>query len=429
MEIKEAVKMVMEKEGAKIISSPNFTKRLPLRKVLINHPEYARIIKSMQSLGFDDRILNLESDEKELGIYALSDLFADETSYNQSDIYDVFNAIGSGLSYIDNRKIQYSEPKRVKKTKPKVSSTTDLLETNNYEEQSHSEDSLPSIIRDVVNKEGPSIILEPRFINILIDLRAFGSSTVHRFILKSIQSEGFGKSLLSINKWELQGENLCQKFISQTGFQQKEAREIFQCLAYGLGYIDSIPTSSNEDSSVPNCSLTHQQHLTIKSIPIDGSITDFIKKIQAKGATIFSGVDPKYTFASVKLTFMRRNDCILYAYCTYLSRTVYKVSVDFPEVDSWWQLYETYYECNDTLTKKYGKTEKFAEGIYLEIEKYKEEYSASKGKRIALECHFKTNAGNIRLYLWGMQVKLEYTDSINDELYDKENKQAAFEDL
>ncbi len=429
MEIKEAVKKVMEKEGAKIISSPDFIKLLSRRKVFTDHPEYKKIIKSIQLLGFDMRLLDIDSDDKELGVYSLSDIFEDKTSFNHTDIYDVFQAIGCGLSLIKNRKLLYSEPKSVNKIKPKVSSTTDIFETENSEEQSYSGESLPSIIRYVVKKEGPSIILEPRFINILNDLRAFESSTVHRFILKSIQSEGFGRSLLSVKKWELQGETLCLKFVSQTGSQQKEVKEVFQSLAYGLGYIDSIPASSNEDSPVHKTSQINQTHLTIKSIPIDGNINDFINKLKAKGATEFTGINPKYCFASVKLTFMRQDDCILWVNCTYISRTVYKAELKFPDASSWWVLSNTYLECKDTLTKKYGNPQQCPKSFRSEFNKYKEDYLATNEKHFVLESVYRPQAGMIRLYIFGMQVNLEYTDTANENLVSKENKQAAFDDL
>lgn len=216
MDIREAVKKVMEKEGVGIISSPDFIKLLTRRRVFAAHPEYKQIIKSIQSLRFDEGLLLLEPADKDIGIYFLRDLFADKTSYKQSDIKDVFEAIGYGLNLISNVQINNEKPKFVKETNSNDSSSTDIFESKIYEEQSYSGDSLPSILRDVIKNEGLSIILEPRFINMLNDLGAFKSSTVHRFILKTIQSEGFGKSLLSVKKWELQGESLCQKFISQT---------------------------------------------------------------------------------------------------------------------------------------------------------------------------------------------------------------------
>ena len=101
----------MEKEGVGIISSPDFIKLLTRRRVFAAHPEYKQIIKSIQSLRFDEGLLLLEPADKDIGIYFLRDLFADKTSYKQSDIKDVFEAIGYGLNLISNVQINNEKPK------------------------------------------------------------------------------------------------------------------------------------------------------------------------------------------------------------------------------------------------------------------------------------------------------------------------------
>lgn len=109
---------------------------------------------------------------------------------------------------------------------------------------------LHSILRTIIDTDGQTILLEMRLINILDDLNAFDRIPASRYIFRSLILDGYTRKMISIGEWNSKMISLCHQFISNTGFNDVLVSNIFQCVAYGLHYIDKIDTSHN--NSLPN---------------------------------------------------------------------------------------------------------------------------------------------------------------------------------
>ena len=105
------------------------------------------------------------------------------------------------------------------------------------------EQKLPFLIRSIVNRMGPTIITESRFVNILCDYQAFDETPSAKYVMRAIIDDGYAWKFLQGAKWDINARQLCCQFVNNTGFKLEIAWMIFQSLAYGLGWIDSIPQS------------------------------------------------------------------------------------------------------------------------------------------------------------------------------------------
>jgi len=103
---------------------------------------------------------------------------------------------------------------------------------------------LYNILRQVINEKGEKVIAERIFLNLLDDLQAFNyvEGKTHRHILQMIIADGFAKKLLTVGKWNAESKTLAFTFAQQDAIQTEVATFVFQCLAYGLGWVSSTPT-------------------------------------------------------------------------------------------------------------------------------------------------------------------------------------------
>ena len=98
-------------------------------------------------------------------------------------------------------------------------------------------------------------------------------------------------------------------------------------------------------------SLMAQEHLSFKGIPIEGSITEFCKKLEAKGLTPMGTEDNITMFTG---DFTGRTATIAIA-ATDDGKNVFSVIVFFDSSDEWNTLVNTYDYYKDLYTRKYGK--------------------------------------------------------------------------
>lgn len=110
---------------------------------------------------------------------------------------------------------------------------------------------LHKAIRNIVETDGKEIVKEVRLVNILSDFRAFDAIPASKYILRAIISDGYAQKLLAIGAWNSQSENLCSQFVATTGFQSDYALMVFQSLAYGLGFLNQMPTIINPIQQQP----------------------------------------------------------------------------------------------------------------------------------------------------------------------------------
>lgn len=186
------------------------------------------------------------------------------------------------------------------------------------------------------------------------------------------------------------------------------------------------PTSSTEASSV------ERQHLTFKGIPIDGTLEEFGRKLEAVGFEYNYKSQGSYWYKGG--SFAGYSDCevIVKAY----DNLVYEVVVLLPIKYKWSHLYGDYSSLVYSLTKKYGepiyKTEEFVNTPrYIDISDDNDKYSEVKDSHCKYYCAFRDAPGwgyngtiHIEIKATG-RVGLHYTDWYNEYL----KEQAVVNDL
>lgn len=103
--------------------------------------------------------------------------------------------------------------------------------------------------------------------------------------------------------------------------------------------------------------LMAQEHLSFKGIPIEGSMTEFCKKLEAKGLTSMGSEDNVTMFTG---DFTGREATIAVA-ATEDGNNVFSVVVFFDASGEWNTLVNTYDYYKDLYTRKYGKPSKSKE--------------------------------------------------------------------
>lgn len=173
-------------------------------------------------------------------------------------------------------------------------------------------------------------------------------------------------------------------------------------------------------------STEEETHLTFKGVSIDGTIQDVISKLSKEG---FTEVSKGSEVAVMKGEFANRN-CNLYIGATSKSKKVYTIMVAFDESNSWYSLKALYRELKESLKNKYNvkpnASEWFAEPYY-EGDGY--ELQALRKDKCFYYSKFKVNKGEITVYITYKEVRIQYTDKINDGIYESEKKTKVYDDL
>ena len=103
--------------------------------------------------------------------------------------------------------------------------------------------------------------------------------------------------------------------------------------------------------------LMAQEHLSFKGIPIEGSMTEFCKKLEAKGFTSLGAENNIEMFTG---DFTGREASVAVA-STDDGNDVFSVIVFFEPSDEWNSLVSTYNYYKDLYIRKYGKPAKSKE--------------------------------------------------------------------
>ena len=94
-----------------------------------------------------------------------------------------------------------------------------------------------------------------------------------------------------------------------------------------------------------------QSHLNFEGIPITGQVDNFVTKLNAKG---YERTDETREFVYMKGTFMDKEVKLTVVY-TPVTKTVWKVLVEFGVESSWSSLKESYFRYKDIYARKYGE--------------------------------------------------------------------------
>lgn len=100
-------------------------------------------------------------------------------------------------------------------------------------------------------------------------------------------------------------------------------------------------------------SIVAQEHLSFKGIPIEGSLTEFCKKLEAKGfKDQGTSSDGK---SKIFLGDFAGRNAFVSAYQTTNSNNIYAVVAMFDPSQEWYSLLSTYNYFKELYTEKYGK--------------------------------------------------------------------------
>ena len=94
-----------------------------------------------------------------------------------------------------------------------------------------------------------------------------------------------------------------------------------------------------------------QSHLNFEGIPITGQVDNFVTKLNAKG---YERTDETREFVYMKGTYMDKEVKLTVVY-TPVTKTVWKVLVEFGVESSWSSLKESYFRYKDIYARKYGE--------------------------------------------------------------------------
>ncbi|GAP43596.1 hypothetical protein TBC1_111752 [Lentimicrobium saccharophilum] len=93
-------------------------------------------------------------------------------------------------------------------------------------------------------------------------------------------------------------------------------------------------------------------HLTFKGVPIDGTLNEYVAKMKQNGFTL---VKIKDGVAILRGDFAASKDCIVGVAALKQEDLVSKITVIFPERDTWSSLEGNYFNLKEMLTQKYGE--------------------------------------------------------------------------
>ena len=105
-------------------------------------------------------------------------------------------------------------------------------------------------------------------------------------------------------------------------------------------------------------STSYAQHLKFKGIPLDGSLTEFVNKLKAKGFT-YAGTQNGTAYLSGD--FAGYKNCTIRVDTHQGTNNVSIVLCVFPERETWADAYSNYVTLKDFLTEKYGNPESIEE--------------------------------------------------------------------
>jgi len=171
------------------------------------------------------------------------------------------------------------------------------------------------------------------------------------------------------------------------------------------------------------------EHLSFKGVPIDGTLNEYVSKMRNSGFTL---IKIKDGVAKLKGDFAAYKGCIIGITTIKGKDLVSKITVIFPERDTWSSLSSNYYNLKELLTEKYGEpfeaVEKF--NTYSEPNDDDSKMYEVKMNKCKYYTTYKMENGSIRLsieidrFLTSF-IMLSYFDKINREII----RQKAIDDL
>lgn len=171
------------------------------------------------------------------------------------------------------------------------------------------------------------------------------------------------------------------------------------------------------------------QHLTFKSVPIDGTLAQYVSKMKQSG---FAHIQTNEGTAILNGDFAGYKDCYVGVSTLKQKDLVYKIVVIFSDKKTWSTLSANYFDLKQMLTEKYGKPsdvveqfDGYSQPTDDEDKMYKVKFDNCKYVSI-----WQTDKGEIQLSIshnsvTSCYVNLAYFDKINNDKI----KETAKDDL
>lgn len=169
-------------------------------------------------------------------------------------------------------------------------------------------------------------------------------------------------------------------------------------------------------------------HLTFKGVPIDGSLNEYVSKMKQNGFTLIRTEDE---VAMLNGDFAAYKNCIVGVATLKQKDLVSKITVLFPESDTWALLSSNYFSLKDMLTEKYGKPSECEDNFQSKYSPGDDNSKMFQAKMNGCTYYttYETEKGSIKLSIENNHmtccVMLTYSDKINSEII----KAKALEDL
>jgi len=158
-------------------------------------------------------------------------------------------------------------------------------------------------------------------------------------------------------------------------------------------------------------------HLVFKSVPIDGTLNDYVLKMKQNG---FEHLGTKDETALLKGDFAGYKNCNVGVSTLKQNDLVNKIAVIFPFQETWSTLSDNYFSLKEMLTEKYGNPTKVVEKFdtYSEPRDDQSKFREARFDHCKYNSVFQTEKGAIELSIENDRVgkcfvKLTYLDKIN----------------
>ena len=190
-------------------------------------------------------------------------------------------------------------------------------------------------------------------------------------------------------------------------------KTIFSTLFFTLTVMTSFAQIKSDSS----------KHLAFKGVPIDGTLNEYVSKMKNSG---FTQIKTEDGVALLEGDFASYKNCILEVITLKQKDLVSKITVIFPDCDTWSSLTSNYFNLKEMLTEKYGKLSDCVE----KFQSHTPDDDLSKMLEVKLDAckyytTYETEKGTIKLSIEHDSrsrcfVKLAYFDKINSGTIKKE---------
>jgi hypothetical protein len=160
-------------------------------------------------------------------------------------------------------------------------------------------------------------------------------------------------------------------------------------------------------------------HLTFKGVPIDGTLHEYVLKMEKSG---FTHIGTEDGIAMLKGDFASYKNCMVGVATLKQKDLVSTIKVIFPECDTWSYLSSNYFSLKEMLTEKYGEPSDCVEKFDgLEPSDDNSKIYAVEFDRCKYYTTYETEKGSIQLSIdhdgvMSCYVMLAYYDKINSDI-------------